>query len=351
MGLEQGHDSTYVGTVQDVDMNARFYLALLVAATTLYGITTIVAQEQGGRPTTALNQKTIPVSVPNSRPTENTGLSASSQAPVGWMVFEKCPVFALESVEIASQEPGVIASIDVKENESVEPNQVLGKLDGKVAELEKSISALQAQVASAEAADESEIRLAEAIVEESQLQLDIVEETTARGSTGASELRQKQLALTQAKVRWTQAKTAKQQRELKSKLAQASLFLNQQKLDRLTFRSPIPGTIAQIHHQASEWVQAGAPIFQVLRLDQLRVDCLCDLEIVNPASLVDQSVKVIYHKGANEKIFAGKLVSYDPDVSVSGKIRFRAIVQNLKQGSHWILLPGMSVTMQVVRPK
>ena len=284
-------------------------------------------------------------------PTPPNEVNARFHFSGGWITFEKCPVFALESVEIPSQESGVIASIEVDENDTVEPNQVIGKLEGKVAELEKSVAGLQAQVAASEASDESDIKLAEAFVEEAQLQLTIYEEMMSKGTTGSADLRQRQLALAQAKVRLTQSKAVKQQKELKSRLAQASVFLSQQKSDRLTLRTPISGTVTRIDHRPGEWVQAGTPIIKIIRLNELRVDCLVDMDQLDPTQLIDAPVKILSRRGTNESLFAGRIASYDPDVSAGGKIRVHAVVQNQRAGKHWLLLPGMSVNMQLTKPQ
>ncbi|MEQ1825404.1 MAG: HlyD family efflux transporter periplasmic adaptor subunit [Pirellula sp.] len=331
-----------------INSQASLVLAILSLCSVLAGVAHLTAQDNAIRQKNSV-APSFPASARNA-PGPSSTTTESSSASSGWLQFDKCPVFALESVDIPAQESGVIASIQVDENDTVNANQLLGKLEVKVAELEKGVAGLQAQVASSEAIDESEIRLAEAIVEESQLQVEVFEVTTAKGSTGESELRQKQLTLTQAKVRLTQAKANKQQKELKSKLAQASLFLSQQKLDRLMLRSPITGTVTRIEHRPGEWVGAGTTILKLIRLDQLRVDCLVDIDLIDPAKIIDQRVKVLSTRGSLESQFAGKIDSYDPDVSSSGKIRVRAVIQNQKSSGHWVLLPGMSVRMQIAKP-
>jgi multidrug efflux pump subunit AcrA (membrane-fusion protein) len=308
-------------------------------------IAQLVGQERPSR--SGPSPLPLPVSTKNAANPARIANAASN----GWLQFDECPVFALETIDVPSQESGVIATIDVAENDTVSEQQVLGRFEMKVAELEKGVAGLQAQVAAAEANDESDIRLAEAIVEESQLQVEVFEVTTARGSTGESELRQKQLTLVQAKVRLNQAKSIKQQKELKSKLAQAGLFLSQQKLDRLALKSPIAGTVTQIDHHPGEWVQAGTTIMKLIRLDALRVDCLVDIHALDPVSMIRQPVQVIATRGNQETQYVGKIVSYDPDVSGAGKVRVRAVVQNQKRDGNWQLLPGMSVRMLVTNPQ
>ena len=273
--------------------------------------------------------------------------SADDSRKGGWLLFDKCMVFAAESVELPSQETGTIANLTVRENDSVAANQVIGKLDGKIAELEENAAGLQKQVATSEALDESEIRLAEAFVEETKLQADQYEEMANKGNASRGELKQRQLAAEQAKVRLGQSKTAKQQRELKSKLAQSAFVLSQQKVERLTLRSPIAGTVTRIDHRAGEWVQSGTTVVKIIRLDEVRIDCFVNIDQIDPSSLVGKSVKVLSKRGSNELLFSGRISSYDPDVTGNGQVRVHATVQNQKQGEHWMLLPGMSVSMQL----
>ena len=299
----------------------------------------IMAQEDPSR-----NQGKQSLRLAASRETGSLA-AASFQKNDDWMMFERCPVFTLESIELPSQESGVVASLEVTENDNVVANQIIAKLDAKVAELEKGVAGLQSQVATAEANDESEIRLAEAFMQEAQLQVDIYEEMASKGNSGEFDLRQKQLALAQTKVRITQARASKQQKDLRAKLAQANVYLGQQKADRLILRSPIAG------HRPGEWVQAGTTLVKIIRLDELRVDCFVDINQLDPANLVQQPVSVFVNRGQSENQFVGKITSFDPDVSSTGSVRVHATIQNQKSGDHWLLLPGMTVRMQLAHAR
>lgn len=330
---------------------------ILPAALVLFTITLMAyaythatghAQED---PRRSLSPQGIPASTRSVPLPESLNTKTSKVSQQGWIQFDKCPVFATESVELPSQDAGVIASLDVVENDEVQAGQAIGKLDGRLVELEKSVTGLQVQVATAEAQDESEIKLATAFLEEAELQAEISEEMNNKGTGSPSDVRQKQLAVSQAKVRLTQSKALKVQKELKAKLAQASLVVSQQKIERLVLKSPIDGTVTHLNHRPGEWVQAGAPIVKIIRLDELRIDCFVDIDQLDPARLVGMPIKVISKRGVQETLFAGKISSYDPDVSSAGKIRVHAIVQNQKIGNHWQLLPGMSVSMQMQKPQ
>ena len=319
---------------------------VLLTVVTTYGYLVAQAPPKG-----ALNQSPpgLPISKVTKLKPEN---EANAHSPAsGWIHFDKCLVFAAESIELPSQESGVVASLEVRENDSIQTNQVIAKLDSKIAELEKAAAGLQSQVAASEAQDESEIRLAEAFVEETELQADKYEEMANKGTASSTEFRQRQLSAEQAKVRLIQSKTAKVQRELKSKLAQSAFILGQQKVDRLTLRSPISGIVTRIDHRAGEWVQAGTTVVKIIRLDEVRIDFFIDFQQIDRNVLIGMPVKVISKRGPHESLFAGRITSCDPEVTSAGQIRAHATVQNQKAGDHWQLLPGMTVSMQLQKPQ
>ena len=296
------------------------------------------------------NPKGLPVSQGNVTLQGNDSTDFRSLAS-NWLTFDKCLVFSAESVELPSQESGAIASLEVRENDTVSADQVIAKLEGKIAELEKAAAGLQVQVAKSEALDESEIQLAEEFVEETKLQADMYQEMANKGTTSQTEFRQRQLAEKQAKVRLVQSKIAKQQREMKWKLAQSAVIIGEQKVDRLTLRSPISGTVTRIDHRAGEWVQAGTTVVKIIRLDEVRIDFFVNLDQIDRPSLIGRPVKVNSKSGTTEWLFAGRISSYDPDVTAAGQIRVHATVQNQKTGDHWLLIPGMTVSMQLQKPQ
>ena len=228
---------------------------------------------------------------------ESESVGARQQTS-GWLNFDKCLVFAGESIELPSQESGSIASLEVRENESISPKQVIAKLDVEIAKLEKEAALLQSRVAASEALDPSDVRLAQAFVEETKMQAEQYEEMAAKGSASPTEYRQRQLAAKQAEARLVQSNAAKQQRELKAQLAQSAVFLCQQKLDRLTLRSPIAGTVTRIDHRAGEWIQTGTTIVKIVRLDEVRIDCFITDDQVDRAELIDKPVKVTLKRWA-----------------------------------------------------
>ncbi len=284
-------------------------------------------------------RRTVEPLTPSDRPTGNAV----------WPTFDQCIVIAPESFEVAAQETGTIAELLVVENSAVARGQSIGKLNSESADLERQVAGLQAQVALAEAQDESDVRLAEILVEEAKLQLDSYEEMANKGDSSIVEVRQKRILYEQAKTRLVQSKAARVQRELKAKLAQASYLVNQSKVDRLRLQSPATGVVMRVDHRPGEWVTAGTTILKVVRMDELRVDFFVDIEKIDPSSLVQQSVQISTGRNSSgEYRFGGRISGYSPEVSSTGKVRVNAMVQNQKLDDNWILLPGMTVSLQIL---
>jgi hypothetical protein len=85
----------------------------------------------------------------------------------------------------------------------------------------------------------------------------------------------------------------------------------------------------------------------------LLVDCLIPIQKVDLKRLVGLEVRVETAQaiaGGPPVRLAGKISSYDPQVSSQGMIRVHAKVHNARQGEHWLLLPGMNVKLEVAMP-
>jgi multidrug resistance efflux pump len=271
----------------------------------------------------------------------------------GWIRFDQGIVVAPDVLEVAVQETGTILDLKVSENSMVTKGDLLGRLNSETIELEKQVAALQFQVAQAEALDDSDIRFAEMVVDETRIQYDAYEQMGNKGEASPLEVRQKKIAAEQAKVRLIQAKAARVQKELKAKLAQASYSVSQNKLDKLQIVSPVTGIVTRVDHRQGEWVSAGAAALHIVRMDELRVDFFIDLDQFEPSDLIGAKVEITPSMAATRSHtrFVGMISGYAPEVSSTRKVRMSATVQNLKTEKAWSLLPGMNVSLQTHLPK
>jgi multidrug resistance efflux pump len=273
--------------------------------------------------------------------------SVASIDPSGWLTQSDCLVFAMHTIDVPAKETGYLAQMLVKQNQEIAKGAVIGNLDTRTAELELQLAKLQAQVAGQEAADESDVMLATSILDESRNVLENYQTLVQRQSATETEFRQKQIAVTQSEVKLVHAKQTLEQMKLRARVAQASVLASDDKLQRLQISSPMDATVYEVLRKEGEWVQAGQPVCRLVRINELRVDFFVQRAQLDPALIVGRPVQVsLANVNAEPTVFAGQVTSYDPEVTSQGRIRVHATIQNLRDGDHWRLLPGMTVTLR-----
>ena len=267
----------------------------------------------------------------------------------GWLTFDQCLVVAPETYEISAKEAGVIAELTIRENDLVKSGQPIGQLDSEIAEIERQLAGMQAQMAKSEASDESGVRLAKNKADDAVLLLESSEEMQNKGGASTFEVRQKQLAVEHENWILKQKQLEYAKRQLQSKHSELAYQLADLKVSRLRLNSPATGVVNRVDRRAGETVTAGTTIAKVIRLDELRVDFFVDIKQVDLTSLPGQPVTITADLGvAGKKSFAGKITGYASEVGSTGKVRVSAMVQNQQINDRWILLPGMPAVLKLV---
>ncbi len=266
----------------------------------------------------------------------------------GWLRYPNSPVFAIDSLEIPAKQTGVLENLSVEVNQSVAANQKIGNLDRSAAKLEEAAAIVQSQFAATVANDESDVAFARMIVDEAKIALESYEQISARGSATDAEMRSKRLAVSQAELKVHNALQALEQAKLKARLAQVNVLTARHQLDSLDIVAPFAGTITEVLCESGEWIQAGQPVAKLIRLDELRVDCFVSRSHVNVASLIDQPalISILSHSNQRDTL-AGRVTRFEPQVTATGDIRVSVVVQNQRRNGEWLLLPGMTVDLQI----
>ena len=265
--------------------------------------------------------------------------------------LENCAVFAIDSIQLPAQETGLIRELPHAAGGEVRSGELVAAVDDAAVKMEEAIALLQSQVAAELAADPTDELFAEAVLKEAELGLESYREIQRRGSATDAELRGKQLAVEQAKLKLQHARHGRRSLEAESKLAQRRLEAVRQRLDRFRISAPFDGVLATIDRRPGEWVQAGQPLATLTRLSELRVDAYVLIADLPPAAYVGRSVWVELPQSSGERQptrLGGRVTHYDPEATAAGTVRLHATVQNVRRNGQWLLLPGMLVRMQVL---
>lgn len=225
-------------------------------------------------------------------------------------------VTSLQQAHISARTDGLVAEILADTGDEVTQGQALLRLDANLAELDRD----RARAARNEAL---------AARDEAQRLWQEARRLRENNHVSENEVKSRRAALTLA--------------EASAAAAQASLASSVEVLDRHTLPAPFTGVVSARLAEIGEWVNRGDPVFEVVSLDQLRVDVrvpqerFADINLATPVSVCSD---VITHPCTDGEI-AARVPVGDPN---SRTFLIRVAVPG-KDGS---LLPGTSAEVRLV---
>ncbi len=254
---------------------------------------------------------------------------------------EHALVTLIEQVEVPAREAGVLDAIEVREGQRVAAGDLLGRIDDAQAQLAKKKTAIELDVARAEAENDVDVRFAKKSTDVTRAELKRASESMEKynRSVSATELDRLRLETERAALQIEQAEHELKVARLTEKLKQNELEFADFALDRLRIKSPLSGVVVEVSQRPGEWVEPGETMFRVVRIDRLRVEAFLDAHQASEA-LVGRGVKLSIELPARRSgEFAGKVVFVSPEVDpVNGQVRVWAEVDNpdlrLQPGLH-----------------
>lgn len=270
--------------------------------------------------------------------------------PAGQLVIEHCLVSADADLEVPAQEAGALAVMNVEENAVVQKGTLLAKVDDRKPLLEKLAAERERDAALAKANDDIETRFAKAAlaVEEADLEKLIAAKRSLDKSVSDSELRRVQLSRHKAELQIERSRLEQKIAKYQADVHDAAVRQCDDAVNRRKILAPIDGMVVTLFRQQGEWVNAGEPVLQLVKIDVLRVEGFVSAAEFDPADIADRAVTVEIEL-AHEKreSFDGQITSVSPLVQAGNKYRVRAEVKNRQQAGHWLMRPGMTAKMEI----
>jgi multidrug resistance efflux pump len=274
-----------------------------------------------------------------------------AQPPIGEppIVVERCQVRFLEEVEVPALESGQLVDIAVRENEAIEADQLIARLDDAPLEMRQRVAAIRRQVLRERLQDATDVELAETAYQEAKLLADTDERLhrTSPGTVSRNALQRSRLALRRAELERDRVARKRREAELELQQHEAERAHLENQLARLRINSPISGVVLQLLHAAGEWVAQGEAVARVARLDRLRVTALLHESQISPRVAVDTPVTIRWQEADITHTLRGAIASVDPQLHESGQFRVHVTIENRPLGAGWLLVPGRRVVMLV----
>lgn len=152
---------------------------------------------------------------------------------------------AIKIVEVASKESGLLQKLNVQPGDVVEKGSLLGQLDDEVQKA-------QLEIANHLFTSSGELSKAEAELKTKEMILDHFQRLSADGFAQEKEILRAQMEVETAKANVLSRREKNAEYKIRAKLAQLQLV-------RREIRSPISGTVMEVHRSVGEFVSITQP--------------------------------------------------------------------------------------------
>jgi macrolide-specific efflux system membrane fusion protein len=261
-----------------------------------------------------------------------------------------CLVSLIEDVQVPALEAGALTSMNVVEGEYVARDQLLATIDDRQPRLAKYAAELERDAAIAKAEDDIGVRYAEAAfkVAAAELERSLAIDRRSPGGITEQEIQKLQLAKHRDELQIERSKLEVSIAKMTADVNLAAVKSAEDAVARRQILSPIDGVVVTLFHERGEWVNAGEPVLQVVRIDRLRVEGFLSATEFSPDAIAGRPVTVdVELTGNRRERFTGKVVFISPLVQAGNKYRVRAEVENRTENGHPLLRPGMTAAMAI----
>lgn len=274
----------------------------------------------------------------------------TSPTPAREVNLSHCLVSLIEDVQVPAREAGPLMNVAVAEGQYVTAGQLLAQIDDQQPQIDKLAAELERDAALAKAQDDIEIRYAEAAfaVAGAELERALSIDRKSPGGVTQQEIQKLQLAKHRDELQIERSKLERRVAKMNADVHQAAVKSATYAVARRQIVSPLAGVVVNILHEKGEWVAAGEPVLQVVRIDRLRVEGFLNATEVGPEEVIGRPVSVeVQLVGGRTAKFIGDVVFVSPLVQAGDKYRVRAEVENRTENNSPLLRPGMTATMNI----
>lgn len=263
-------------------------------------------------------------------------------------------VALIDDVNVAARESGVLTAVHVQEGQLVKKGDVLGQVDDSDAKLRRLIAKSELISAEEQAKSDASLKAAEATVGVARAEYEGTMEIKQRSPDAISdfEVRRKRLTHERSVYESINAQLEHKVAELTVDTRSKQLQAVENEIKRRQIESPLDGVVERRLRDEGEWVQAGEPVFRVVRMDRLRVEGLLSSEEFMPADVAGRTV-IIEVKTPHGIEKRQARISFVSTVIDAGRdFRVFAEFDNPRQSDgQWHVLPGLRADVTVLLKK
>lgn len=259
-----------------------------------------------------------------------------------------CLVKVIEKIELPAREAGVLEQLAVTEGQWVEAGTPIAVVDDQAARTELESAQRRLEASQLKINSDINIRYGRAAQETALKAYQREKALVARGAGTPAKMDELELAYTQAQLQLEKAEHDFQVDQKAVLLDQLNVTKARQLLERHTLVAPWDGVVTRVLTRQNEWLNAGDPILEMVQMGRLWVEADIDPLQLSPHQVAGRPVQVTLVIPGGERVtFDGQVNFVDSEV-VANRYKVRAEVPNRQVESHWLLVPGTFVDMEII---
>ncbi len=276
------------------------------------------------------------------------GLALPSKAgePASSIVVSNAVLKTIESTVVAAEVSGIISSFVAKEGMEVKQGQALGKVRDEALKLELARLKTATEIAKKKHASDIDKRLAikSQAVAENEYQRATQANRQVRDTYPVNEIDRLKLIADRAKLEVERANYVTEMAALEIAQTEHEYRKSYDIYTRHQITAPVSGVITSVEKKVGEWVEPGADLLRIVRLDRLRIEGFVTAE-QTITNLVGREARVTVAIGNKSRETTGKVVFVSPDVnSINSLVRVYLEIDNSRSE----LRPGLQVKANIL---
>lgn len=282
--------------------------------------------------------------------------AAEPSAPAGkgtvGLLLQHCLVTAIDDIQVPALRTGRLAKLQAKEGSRVVAGELLAQIDDEESNLQLQAAAAEKAAAHKKADSPLEEEFAEATHDVSVAEHEAAVEANQKFANSVSDIEvlKLELATKQAALRVDLSRFNRDVQKVELGTADAKVALAEADVRLRRVEAPLAGEVAEIYARPGEWVESGAPVVRVVRVDRLRVDGFIKVRDVLPGDVFGKPVKIVVELADGKRFaFDGAVTFVSPVIDAGSQYRIWAEVENRQEHGQWLLRPGMQAEMTIAR--
>lgn len=265
--------------------------------------------------------------------------------------IEVCKTALIEQIQVPAREPGQLEKLTVKEGMRIRKDAHVGQIYNRDAWIESKLSVDELVVAMKRADDDSKLKAALAAWAVAQQESRQAQELLRRGGISKMEVEKIELQRKQAELESDVARNELEIARVAVAARRSQVDAAGEKYQRRMIMSPVSGVIETVYKREGEWVNPGDPVFEIVRLDTLRVEGFVNIREAPPAEIKGRPVEVVLDNVLDDEGRPIKLTSHvcytGSQIDASGDYRVCAEVAQPEGSDGFPIRAGMRAAMTI----